>query len=287
MLTSGTSHERLKAARLLARGAGPGDLPTLRQALQAETVSYVKTSLDLAIRRLSKLTVSLEPDPVDEHEIPEAIKQQIRTEAVEQVTGLVLHEISSPIGRARFAASREIPEFQNSETKRHLDRVQSIFHSIEQLKKATITPKPESFDLAEFILHVAHEEATPELLDNIALTGPKPMIILSDPNLIQLTVSNGIRNALETIASTDISETFPVIVGWGETDVDYWVTILDRGAGIVGPVDAAFEIGKSTKDGHSGFGLAIARQAMERLGGSVRLEPRADGGARFEARWAR
>ena len=112
-------------------------------------------------------------------------------------------------------------------------------------------------------------------------------MVTSDPALVRLVVCNGIRNALEAVATANPTEPHLIIINWGETDVDYWVAILDRGAGIVGPLDAAFEIGKSTKQGHSGFGLAVARQAIETLGGTVRLEPGADGGARYEARWER
>ena len=63
--------------------------------------------------------------------------------------------------------------------------------------------------------------------------------------------------------------------------------MLDKGPGIVGPTESAFDIGKSTKQGHCGFGLAIARQAIETLGGTVSLQPVVGGGALYEARWER
>ena len=69
------------------------------------------------------------------------------------------------------------------------------------------------------------------------------------------------------------------------TDVDYWVAVIDRGVGIIGPVESAFGIGKTAKRGHRGFGLPIARQAIETLGGSCTLQPIAEGGAHFEIRW--
>ena len=74
---------------------------------------------------------------------------------------------------------------------------------------------------------------------------------------------------------------------WGMTDIDYWVAVLDRGPGIVGPAESTFGIGETTKKGHSGFGLAIAKQAIETLGGACTLQPAAEGGARFEIRWER
>ena len=286
MLSSGSTHERLKAARFLARNAHAGDLAVLRGARQVETVSYVKTSLDLAIGRLSNLPTADRPDPADEFDVPEEIKRQIRGQAVEWIAGLLLHEISSSIGLVKRSASREIQDYENSKTKRHLESVQRIFDAIELLQNAAAVPKPEQFDLAELLRDIAAEATDGSGID-VSLLGPKPLMIMSDRALVRLVVSNGVRNAFEAVAGSTPPDLHPIVITWGETDVDYWVSVSDKGVGIVGPVEFAFEIGKSTKQGHSGFGLAIARQAVETLGGTVVLQPAAEGGARYEARWER
>jgi signal transduction histidine kinase len=286
MLVSGSNHERLKAARYLRRNAQISDLPALRRARQAETVSYVKTSLDMGIGRLSNLPASVQPDPTDEFEVPAELKRQIRSQAVEWIAGLLLHEIASPIGLVKREASREIPDFEHSKTKYHIESVQRTFEAIEQLKGAAGVPKPELFDLAELMSNIVAEEVA-DGRNIVSLIGPKPLMITSDPALVRFAIRNGIRNALEAVAVANPTEPHPIIINWGETDIDYWVAVLDRGVGIVGPVEAAFEIGKTTKQGHSGFGLAVARQAIETLGGTVRLEPGTDGGTLYEARWER
>ncbi len=74
-------------------------------------------------------------------------------------------------------------------------------------------------------------------------------------------------------------------ISWGDSDVDYWLAVLDHGAGLTGPIETAFEIGNSTKKDHIGFGLAIARQAVETMIGSLTLEPAKHGGALYTARW--
>lgn len=269
------------------RNAQSSDLAALRKARQTETVSYVKTSLDLGIARLSNMPGTAQIDPADEIEIPEEVKRQIRNQAVEWIAGLLLHEISSPIGLAKRSASREIPDYDNSKTKYHLESVQRTFEAIEQLKGATAVPRPERFDLSELLSSVVSEEGGNVHEGAVSLIGPKPLMITSDPALVRLAVCNGIRNAIESVTAAKPAEPHPIVINWGETDVDYWVAVLDYGVGIIGPVEPAFEIGKSTKQGHSGFGLAIARQAIETLGGTVRLEPGTEGGARYEARWER
>jgi C4-dicarboxylate-specific signal transduction histidine kinase len=120
---------------------------------------------------------------------------------------------------------------------------------------------------------------------DVSMHGGKPFLVTSDPALISLAISNGLRNAIDAVNSIGNTEPHRLIINWNKTDIDYWVVVLDRGSGIIGPIESAFEIGKTTKPGHSGFGLAIARQAIETLGGTCTLQPAAEGGTHFEIRW--
>jgi len=207
--------------------------------------------------------------------------RRVRSEAIEWATTLLLHEVASPVGLIATAASREVPNYENSQTKHHVDSVQRIFLGMEQLRKATASPRPVRFDLADLISRVIAEEGVTEATPY----GPRPLIVVTDPNLLRFAISNGLRNAVEAVAKPVTGDAHPVVVTWGKTDVDYWVAIIDRGPGLIGPVDPAFRPGHSTKPGHPGFGLAIARQAMETLGGLVNLGPGNGVGARYELRW--
>lgn len=284
LLKSSSPHERLQAARFLARDATPNDLQVLKHARQSENVSYVKRSLDTAIARASNLPTMPQSDPPDEITVPEEIRRQIMNQAVETVTGSLLHEIASPFGLVRHAASTEIPDFEKSETKRYLDRLSRIFEGINQLKSATATPRPEECDLAGLLAGIVADETSGREID-VSLQGQKPMLIVSDLRLLQFAICNGLRNAIDAVVESGRSEPHAIIITWGTTDIDYWITVIDSGPGLVGPIESAFEPGKSTKQDHSGFGLAIARQAMQTLGGTVTLQPAARGGARYELRW--
>ena len=244
------------------------------------------TPLDTAIARASNVPIIAQSDPDDEFNVPEDIRRQIMNRAVETVTGLLLHEIASPIGLVRKAASDEVPNFERSRTKRYLDNLDRIWDGISQLKSASTPPKSEEFDLAELLEEIIASETTDRNID-VSPQGQKPMLITSDPRLLQLAICNGVRNAIEAVIESGSNDPHAVVVTWGETDVDYWITIIDRGPGVVGPIEPAFEIGKTTKQGHSGFGLAIARQAMETLSGHVTLQPAVSGGTHYVLRWAR
>ena len=283
-LTSDSAHERLQAARFLARHSGLVDVVFLRSALERESVSYVRTSLILALTRVADSVPQATTDPVDEYEIPEELRLQIKQKVTNEIAGRILHEIASPVGLLAASAAREIPDFACSKTRINIENLQRVFEAIEQLAQATAIPKPQEFDLAHLIGEIVTASVGDEMVD-VWLSGPSPFNITSDQALLSFSLSNGIRNAVEASATLQSDENHSIVVTWGATDIDYWVAVMDRGIGIIGPIEAAFGVGKTGKRGHRGFGLTIARQAIETLGGSCTLQPIAEGGAHFEIRW--
>jgi signal transduction histidine kinase len=182
----------------------------------------------------------------------------------------------------------EVPSFEASKTKRHLRNLQAIFDAIEQLRSAAIAPRIEQFDLAELIDDVVAVENDGKGVD-ISLVGMRPLLVTSSKQLLRLALCNGIRNGIEAAAiesrGEDGSHIAHLLVAWGATDREYWVSVVDHGPGLAGSPASSFEIGKSTKAGHPGFGLPIAKQALETLGGQVSLSPSPGGGAKYEIRW--
>lgn len=284
-LRSRSAHERLRAARLLVRECEEADLKALNRALRREPVSYVRAALELAIARLLSSRWEDPAEPADEFQIPRDTRTQIERVAVERVTGQLLHEISPLVGLISDSAMRELPVYEGSETEKHVGSLSEVLDAIEQLQVAAALPRPTELDLAGWLDDLVFEVAGTAVA-NVSLQGARPTMINSDPALLRLAVSNGLRNALEAVSYAGNEDAHSVVVTWGATNLDYWVAVLDRGPGLVGPVESAFGVGQSTKKGHSGFGLAIAKQAIETLGGTCTLEATDGGGARFELRWA-
>jgi signal transduction histidine kinase len=283
-LRSSSAHARLQAARFLARNAELIDLPELRSARASESDFYVRGSLDRAIDRLTNVVTTIVVESPEESETAEARKRQIYARATEWIAGLLLHEIASPIGLLAYEASREVPNYSGSRTKAHIVTLQMVFEAIEQLRKASATPRPQQIDLAELVREIVAAEFA-DFADRIALQGPRPLLLVSDGSLLRFAICNGLRNAIEACPFAPESGISPVVVTWGETDVDYWVSVLDHGLGIIGPVESVLGIGKTTKSGHSGFGLPIATAAIEALGGALSLQSAMGGGAKYELRW--
>jgi signal transduction histidine kinase len=284
-LTAGTAHRRLKAAKYLASNATSEDLLVMRQARQIERDAYVRKRLDQAIERVHANNLGRTVSP--EAEEPEGISDNaILAKSMELIGGMLLHEMEGPIGRASFYATKEIAAYDDSKTKRELESLKAVFQGIDQLVKASMPPRLERLELVSLIEDVVTLEAPESFSPSVI--GPRPFMVLSDPGFLRLAIANGLRNAVEAIEQLgSSSQGHPVVVTWGETDRDIWISIIDHGPGVSGSVEAKFEIGRSTKRGHRGFGLAIARRAMESLQGSVSLLPGTDGGARYELRWAR
>ena len=184
-LSSSSAHIRLKAARFLARNNNPSDLQILRDALRSETVSYVRTSLEFAIQRVPHSPSPADEDTLEEVEIPPGVLSYIRNKVTEEVTGQLLHEIASSVGLVASAAAREIPTYEHSRTKNHVDTLKRIFEAIEKLKYAAAVPKPEEFDLAELLTELVPEAVGSGLVE-VSLHGARPMLITSDRALLRL-----------------------------------------------------------------------------------------------------
>ena len=282
-MKSGSPHERQRAARHLSKNGTVNELTAIRKARSREKNSYVKTILDATIARLSQIRSEEGNSEQIEYGVPQDLVRRIRTQEFESVTALLLHEVASPFGLVANAASREIQDYDRSNTKRHVDRVQRIFDGIEQLKNATATPVPQQFDLPELMDRIIGEECPGGQI--VALHGQRPFPVTTDPNLLTFAICNGLRNAVEAADQSKGEQ--PVVITWGVNDTDYWLAIIDNGAGLAGSPDSAFEPGKSSKkgQGHIGFGLTIAKQAMDTLGGIVMLSPGNTGGTRYELKW--
>jgi signal transduction histidine kinase len=220
---------------------------------------------------------------------PAKIESGSPARAAEWITGVLLHEIGSKLGLVAHSASREIDNYQNSRTKRHIRNFQGIFEAIEQLRSATSSPKIEQFDLAELIEEVAHLEKDSVNVE-LAFHGMRPEIVFTDKNLVRLALCNGVRNAIEACSSFSFKTNYEsfisrVTISWGVTDIDCWISIIDNGPGLGSSSASLFEIGKTTKHGHPGFGLTIAREAIQTLDGVVFLSNSAAGGANYQIRW--
>lgn len=285
-LLSESAHDRFNAARTLSKIAESEDLQTLLKARHAERDSYVLRQIEAAIDSCSKRMTALEREDTDQYK--EESKSRAKASAIEWISGILLHEIGSKLGLIALSASREVPNFNVSKTGRYVKNLQSIFDAIEQLRSASIKPSIEQFDLAELIDDVAFVENEGHAAD-ISYVGMRPFLVTGSKQLLRLALCNGIRNGIEAAAAikreASVESIAHLVITWGKTDREFWISVVDDGPGLAGSAATSFGIGKSTKPNHAGFGLAIASQALETLGGLINLSASPGGGAKYEIRW--
>jgi len=282
-LGSTDPRERLQAARYLAEHAQVDQIELIEGALAVETVAWVTSALKRALQRTRPIRSA--PRQQDRVELSVDQTAQIYSDALETTAKQIIHEIEPILGTLRLSAETEMENFEGSDTKRGLERMEELVAGLARLRRAASAPMIEDFALDQCIFAWIEEEVgqKPVL---VLRAGPQETVVDGDKGLVCLAFVNGLRNAIDAtmVLSVD-DERYPEItVNWGATDIDNWVAIVDAGIGFRGSLSRAFEIGSTTKAGHLGMGLATAQQAMTSLGGSVRLIP-LDRGVRFEMRW--
>jgi signal transduction histidine kinase len=286
-LKSADLHVRLQAARILAQAATSDDANELEERLTGESVVWIRTALLQAIDRARPRAAPTEPEvPRLEHIVPLEVFEQIRTIAINDTTKRIVHELSPILGAVILYAENEIPSFDASKTKRQLDRLHQMMRAIDRLSRAAVAPSLQEFELASVIDKVVEAEQLNRRV-KIQKAGATPLLAIGDPTLVEIVISNAIRNAVEAVETLyPNGEVPPVVVTWGDSDSEIWVGVLDKGRGPPTSLQGAFEIGRTTKKDHLGMGLAIARQAAQSLSGTVDLSPRAEGGGTlFEFKW--
>lgn len=288
LLESGSQRERLAAARFLSRIAVREDLPSLKRALRTERVPWIRSALETGISRATSGTTPAPAVDIAPLATEDEFANEVYARATEELTERFVHEFRPLVGTARFHASREIADYEASETAAALRQIQDLLRGFDKLGRAAASPRPIERDLPELIRDIVSNcqvelASTGLRMAPPALEGPDPLSVVTDPDLLGLALRNGVRNAFE--ASQGTSE--PVVVTWGQSQTEYWVTILDYGDGLPPDEAALFSLGASTKAGHLGLGLAIADRAMATLGGTVSIESVDDGSTRFELRCPR
>ncbi|ATG35468.1 nitrogen regulation protein NtrY [Phaeobacter piscinae] len=292
-INSSLASERLEAARFFSQYATKSDLPMLRAALAREKVTWISNALRRSIFRLTPENDNQDNavESPKKREAAEDLPDQILAEAIETTTKQVLHEIEPLVGALRLAAEAEIENFEESRTFLKLERISMFMGALSRLREAAGSPKLKEFHLDGVISDCIQEvneslsiSLSPNLQPKVSDAGKRPCIAFGDPELLSFAIQNGIRNAVEATIATELEKKPDVLVTWGETEKDFWVSVVDHGVGFSGNTLKAFEMGKTSKRDHLGMGLTISKRAMDSIGGTISLTPR-ERGVRFEISW--
>jgi signal transduction histidine kinase len=251
-----------------------------------ERVAHVRSAIKRSIEHLEEVAVAVAFEGDDEAvESNELLKKHMKAQAICQFSGVLLHELSPKLGLLRATAKSEFAGYyEGSEVRKHIDGVFRILEAVKNLGLSSSPPKIDQVDLHEVIAEVCAEEISKDI--DVHFVGTQPCVVKCGPSLLRLALSNAVRNAGEALLSLEEGSPKKLIISWGVTDVDYWVSVIDEGPGLKGSAEEAFVIGATNKAGHTGFGLGIIKQAMESMEGDAKLSSvRGGGGAKLVMRW--
>jgi|TARA_Y100000296_G_scaffold81065_1_gene107476 signal transduction histidine kinase len=270
--------ERLKAARFFALHAISGDRRKIRAALRKETIPWIKKALQ---RSLSKVGP---PEPATSTDGEPTLRQlaELRASAIDEVSGTIIHELATIIGRLRLTIPNEIQGYEASRTKPLVDSLATLLSGIRNLKTSAGQAKYVECNLAEEAAQTCAD--FDGMADVFHFAGPPTFLAEIDPGLFKLALANVIRNAVEAVSSQTQGEK-SITINWGWAGHEYWIAVLDSGPGFERDPASLVKLGESTKDEHIGFGLATAKQAMQAMEGDVYPSNAPEGGARVELRW--
>ena len=169
------------------------------------------------------------------------------------------------------------------ETARH--RLETAYGALERMaelvhgamvgpRRASIITPAGGFTLVEAIKHAA------DVCEPIARDAGVELSLAVEPGLGEIPAGpiypvllNGLRNAIESVAMTRRPGHVLVSADRDARTRRVHVTISDTGVGPPTRVDHAFQFGYTTKPEGMGVGLAVCRDIVGQLRGSITLEP--------------
>ncbi|HEY3660589.1 MAG TPA: ATP-binding protein [Candidatus Udaeobacter sp.] len=210
----------------------------------------------------------------------------------------VSHELKTPlaaIGAASQELSRQTAHVQDSQILKELadeirdgshrlNRVVNNLLDMNRVESGVIRPKREWCDVRELLQSAVDTEHQSINGRDIRLDVPEEIpLALVDHALIEQAVAKLLANA-----GSHTAPNLPIEIDAEYTNENLLISVSDRGPGI--PPEATerlfekFYRGDDRKTGGLGLGLSIARGLIEAHGGTLTVENRDGGGARFVIR---
>ena len=171
----------------------------------------------------------------------------------------LLGSVSVPKPGKEALYGRALKSLQNEVAR--LDKIAGDFQRYVQASQI----KPLNVSMSELVTNAiaeAGDGAAPE----VSLPSPPP-VLEGDPRLLVSALAELVKNARE--AKNEEVPRISVSTSDGTIEID----VSDTGSGIeLDPVERAFELFFSVKQGHLGFGLTYARRIARAHGGDVTIQ---------------
>ncbi|EJE8512670.1 ATP-binding protein [Vibrio parahaemolyticus] len=207
--------------------------------------------------------------------------REIRSAAVAESVGHIIHELQPIIGSLELAATKELPDYKSSNTRNEVERLQDLLDLFAAWRKAEQKPNYKLLDLNKVINEEVDRANAKNNGVEFDVSLPSDLSFELDNSLIRTVISNGLRNAVESSNQVVGRDVAPIVIRSDCTDRNFWLSIIDNGVGLSSSESTLVKNRFTTKPGNSGFGLAIVDKSVESMQGTWKLQNSATNGAVF------
>lgn len=204
----------------------------------------------------------------------------IRSEAVSDSIGQIIHELEPIVGSIKLLARSEVNDFESSRIKNELMLLDELLETFENWKKVEQPPNYQETNLRG-IIEMEWERLKTKANVDLTINISKELTFNLDPSLFRIVCSNALRNAIEACKSPTLRTKNPILINSNRTNNSLWLSIIDDGPGLQGESEELMKSRYTTKPGNQGLGLALIEKAIKQLNGTWDLKNSQGGGAQF------
>ncbi|EOW0796653.1 sensor histidine kinase [Vibrio vulnificus] len=271
-------NEQLLLLQKLSSYLDEANSEEILKAIDSTDSNYLKnilnSHLSKMISREFEAHNELKSDPKQDIDI-EAIRSEAFAESISQV----LHELEPIIGPLMVHATKEIENFEDSNTAKDLVLLEETMQSFEDWIKVEKSVRYSMVSISELVAKEA-SSLSEQCEIKINSTLSESLSFVTDKSMVRIIVSNALRNAIQATDSAKY-ESSPILINAGVTDRSLWLSIIDNGEGLRGEKEMLMKSKFTTKPGNKGMGLAILNKAVLALSGEWELKNGASRGAEF------
>lgn len=232
----------------------------LVEALSRESVPRIRGVLALALNSIRAASSKGRLDKVPAQSQPESYVAN----TLNDLAGMIRHEMQPAIGWVRLAAQREISDFQGSATNRAMEALRRRVDGLVNLAAAQRLPTRKIVSLTESVTGCLSDEY-PSSMFKLETSDQPSDDISTDPGLLSLILTNALQNAADAARDLPEGQT-PVLISVSCNDSRFWITISNRFNGASFNFSSVSASGRTSKHGHRGLGTQVIQLAANRLG---------------------
>lgn len=258
-LASELPSARMRAAQWAVEGLLNSEHERLLiDAVARESVPRIRVVLSNALKQFTRTAAE-----APEYSTGES-RENHMVEVLEDLSGIISHEMQPVIGWVRFAANKELPDFEVSATNRALEALRRRVDGLAALAAAHRVPVRKIVSLAE-VLSSSRSMEHPTSMFTLDQADHPSDDILTDPGLLSLILTNAIQNAVYAVRELP-SQEGQVHISTNVNETMFWLTVSNRFTGTSFEYSNVSASGRTSKHGHRGLGTKIIELASERLG---------------------